>query len=172
MSYVARSSVLCLVVLIAACGGAPESKVELQEEENKALIRREYEEVWNGGKLDVINELYAPNWVGHMPGRPDIHGIESIKRMANIFYTAFPDMEYTIDDMVAEGDKVAVRWTLAGTHEGELMGVSPTGVQVTLRGNSILRFAEGKCVELWSSFDSRVIWPQLGVTPPLGQSEK
>ena len=68
--------------------------------------------------------------------------------------------------MVAEGDKVAVRWTLIGAHKGDLMGVPPTGVQVTLRGNSILRFADGKCVELWSSFDSRLMWLQLGVAPP------
>ena len=172
MSHAIRSLVLFFLVLIAACGRPPESKVELQEEENKALIRREYVEVWNGGKPGVIDELYAPDWVGHMPGRPDIHGTESIKQMAGVFYTAFPDMEYKIDDMIAEGDKVAVRWTLTGTHEGELMGVSPTGVQVTFRGNSILRFADGKCVELWSSFDSRVIWPQLGVAPPSGPSEE
>ena len=172
MSYVGRSSVLCLVVLISACCRAPESKVELQEAANKALLRREYEEVWNGGKLDVIDELYASNWVGHMPGRPDIHGAENIKPMARMFYTAFPDMKYTIEDMVAEGDKVAVRWDLTGTHKGELMGVPPTGVQVTFRGNSILRFADGKCVELWSSFDARSIWQQLGVAPPSGQSEK
>lgn len=172
MSHAIRSFVLCGVVLIAACCRAPESKVELQEEKNKALIRREYEEVWNGGKPDVIDELYAPDWVGHMPGRPDIHGPESIKQMAGVFYAAFPDMQYTIADMVAEGDKVAVRWTLIGTHKGALMGVSPTGVRVTLKGNSILRFADGKCVELWSSFDSRVMWLQLGVAPPSGPSEE
>jgi len=172
MSRAIRSSVLCFAVLIAACGRAPESEIELQEEANKALIRREYQELWNGGKLEVIDELYAPDFAGHMPGRPDIHGTESIRQMAGVFYTAFPDMQYTIADMVAEGDKVAVRWILIGAHKGELMGVPATDVQVTLRGNSILRFADGKCVELWSSFDARLMWLQLGVAPPSGRSEE
>ena len=81
-------------------------------------------------------------------------------------------MQYTIEDMIAEGDKVAVRWTLTGIHKGDLMGVPPTGVQVTFTGNTIHRFAGGKCVELWSSFDAQVIWLQLGVTPPIGQVEE
>ena len=172
MSHIVKSSVLCFAVLIGACGRAPDSKADLQEEANKALIRREFEEVWNQGKLEVMDEIYAADIVFHYPSSPDIHGAEGVKPIAKMFYTAFPDMQYTIEDMIAEGDKVAIRWTLTGTHKGELMGVSPIGVQVTFRGNTIVRLDGGRYVELWSSFDSRVIWLQLGVTPPPGQSEE
>ena len=141
-------------------------------EENKALIRREYKEVWNQGKLDVMDELYVGDIVCHMPGSPDVHGIDGIKQIANTFYTAFPDMQYIIEDMVAEGDKVAVRWTLTGIHKGELMGIPPSGVQVTFKGSSIIRFTGGKVVEIWSGFDASVMWQQLGVSPPPGQSEE
>ncbi len=144
----------------------------MSAEENKALVRREYEEVWNQGKLDVIDEIYTADFVGHIPGSPDIHGLEGIKTIANMFYTAFPDMQYTIEDMIAEGDKAAIRWTLTGTHKGELMGVPPTGVQVTFTGNTIIRFAGGKYAELWSSWDAQLMWLQLGVIPPKGKGEE
>ena len=180
MSHVIRSFVLLSIALLVSCEQMSRDierdlkKELLQEqqvaaEENKALVRREYEEVWNQGKLDVIDEIYTADFVGHIPGSPDIHGLEGIKTIANMFYTAFPDMQYTIEDMIAEGDKAAVRWTLTGTHKGELMGIPPTGVQVSFTGNTIIRFAGGKYVELWSSWEARGMWQQLGVDPPIGQ---
>ena len=143
----------------------------MSAEENKALIRREYDEVWNQGKLDVMDELYATDIVCHMPGSPDIQGIDGIKQIANMFYIAFPDMQYMIEDMIGEGEKVAVRWTLTGIHKGALMGIPPTGKQVTSKGGSIIRFTGGKVVEIWSGFDALVMWQQLGVTPPVGKGE-
>ena len=142
------------------------------EAQNKALVRREYEEVLNQGELDRIDEIYTADFVIHTPGGGDIHGIEGVKAIANMFYTAFPDMQYKIEDMIAEGDKAAVRWKLTGTHKGELMGIPPTGVQVSFTGNTIHRFAGGKYVELWSSWEARSMWQQLGVDPPSSQGEE
>ncbi len=180
MSHVIRSFVLLSIALLVSCEQMSRDierdlKKELFQEqqvaaeENKALVRREYEEVWNQGNLDVIDEIYAADFVGHMPGSPDIHGLEGNKTIANLFCTAFPDMQYTIEDMIAEGDKAAIRWTLTGTHKGELMGIPPTGVQVSFTGNTIIHFAGGKYVELWSSWEVRGMWQQLGVDPPIGQ---
>ena len=142
------------------------------EAQNKALVRREYEEFWNQGKLDVIEEIYTADFVFHSPSGPGIDGLEGMKTIAKVFYTAFPDMQYTIEDMIAEGDKVALRWTLTGIHKGELMGIPPTGVPVSFKGNTIIRFAGGKYVELWSSWEARSIWQQLGVDPPSSQGEE
>ena len=137
-------------------------------EENKALVRREFDEVWNQGQLAVMDDIYTADIAYHSPGSPVIHGPEGMKLIAGVLYTAFPDMQYTIEDMIAEGEKVAIRWTLTGTHDGDLMGVPPTGVQVTFTGNTIIRFAGGKYAELWSSWDARVMWLQLGINPPPG----
>ncbi len=141
----------------------------MSAEENKALVRRDLEEVWSQGKLDVIDEIFAADYVGHMPGSPDIHGPEEDKQYVTIYRIAFPDMQLTIEEMIAEGDKVAVRWTFTGTHKGELMGIPPTGVQVAMTGISIGRFAGGKFVEGWDYADALGMFQQLGAVPPLGE---
>ena len=104
MSHVIKSFVLFFVVLIAACGCAPESKVDLQVEENKALVRREFEEVWNHGKLDVMDEIYATDFAYHAPGNPVIHGQEDMKPIANMFYTAFPERIFAAFPFIGGGD--------------------------------------------------------------------
>ena len=133
--------------------------------ENKSLVRRDFEEVLSQGKLDVIDEIIATDYIGHTPGSPDIHGPEDYKQYVTMGRTAFPDMQLTIEDMIAEGDKVAVRWTYTGTHKGELMGISPTGVKVTGTGIDICRIAGGKIVECWVNRDDLGMWQQLGVIP-------
>ena len=110
-------------------------------EENKALVRRIFEEVWNQGKLDVVNEVCPPNVVAHLVGNPDIRGIEGYKQFVTTFRTAFPDLHYTIEAQIAEGDKVVTRWISTGTHKGELMGIPPTDKQATVMGISIDRIA-------------------------------
>jgi len=140
-------------------------------EENKALVRRAFEEVWNQGKLDVIDEIFAADFVYHIAGSPDIHGPDGEKQFVTMHRTAFPDIKFTVEDWIAEGDKVVTRWTFTGTHKGELMGISPTGVQVTMTGISIGRIAGGKIVEVWGNADSLGMLQQLGAVPPLGQGE-
>ena len=141
-------------------------------EENKAIARRGVEEVWNQGKLDVIDEIFATDYVGHYVGSPDIHGPEGEKQFVTMYRTAFPDFHVTVHDMIAEGDKVIGRWTATGTHKGDLMGIPPTGVQETHTGITIERIADGKVVEVWINWDALGMLQQLGVIPPLGQGEK
>jgi len=141
----------------------------MSTEENKALIRRFHEEVWSQGNLTVVDELCAPNFIYHTPTGP-IHGLEGFKQFVTMYRTAFPDLHIPIDDMIAEADKVVTRWTARGTHKGDLMGIPPTGKQVTITGILIGRFEGGKFVEGWIDFDALGMLQQLGVIPALGQA--
>jgi steroid delta-isomerase-like uncharacterized protein len=135
-------------------------------QENKALARRVLEEMFNKGNLDLADEVFAPDYVDHDPAMPeDIRGPEGFKEYVSIFRTAFPDIHLEIEDQVAEGDKVVTRWTGTGTHEGDLMGIAPTGNKVTLPGMEIVRISGGKLAEGWEGYDSMVLMEQLGVMP-------
>lgn len=138
-------------------------------EENKALVRRVYEQVWNNKNLDALDELNAPDVINHgaPPGLPP--GVEGSKAYLGMFISAFPDTQMTIEDQIAEGDKVLTRWTARGTHTGELMGIPATGKQVTVTGLDLSRIAGGKVVEAWGEFDQMGMMQQLGVVPPPGE---
>jgi predicted ester cyclase len=117
-------------------------------EENKALVRRAFEEGWNTGNLDVFDEVDAPDHVLHDPSVPeDVVGIDGIKGFASVFLQAFPDLHFTIEEQIAEGDKVVTRWTSSATHKGELMGIAPTGNRTGVSGVTISRISGGKLVE-------------------------
>ena len=136
------------------------------EGENKAISRRADEELFNRGNLDVADELFAPDFVYHDPaGGEEWRGPESVKRYAAMLRAAFPDLHQAIEDQLAEGDKVAYRWTACGTHQGELMGIAPTGNQVTFTGISVARLADGKIEEIWENYDALGMMQQLGVVP-------
>ena len=137
-------------------------------EENKAIDRRFTEELFNKGNLAVVDELVATNFVDHsgFPGvTPDREGY---KQFATISRTALPDFHTTIEDIIAEGDKVVQRFTARGTHKGEFMGIPPTGKQVTVAGIAIHRITDGKIVENWVNMDMLGMMVQLGVVPPPG----
>jgi steroid delta-isomerase-like uncharacterized protein len=138
-------------------------------EENKEIVRRMIEEVFNKGDLEVVDDLVAPNYVYHFPGREDIKGSEELKQFAMMIRTAFPDFHITIDDMVAEGDEVACRYTYLGTHKGEFVGIAPTGKQFQATGILISHIKGGKEVEVWESIDRIGMLQQIGVIPPMGQ---
>ncbi len=135
----------------------------MSAEENKALGRRWVEEIWDKANLAAFDELLAPEFVcNYAP--PDVpHGPEGYRQTVNLYHTASPDMHYMVDEMVAEGDKVAVRWTGSGTHKGDLMGIAPTGKQLTITGISILRIASGKIIEEWGEMDMLGALQQLGI---------
>jgi len=140
----------------------------MSAEENKAASRRIMEEVWNKGNLEVVDELIAYNYVARgFPGG-EFNGPDGFRQFVIMERTAFPDFHITIDDMVAEGDRVAVRFTLTGTHDGDLMGIAPTGKKVTMTGAAFSRFAGGKEVETLGFSDSLALFQQLGVAPPMG----
>lgn len=136
--------------------------------ENKALARRVFEEMWNKSNLDAVDAIYAPDVVNHElpPGMPE--GIEGTKAYFGMFISAFPDTQMTVEDQIAEGDRVVTRWTARGTHTGELMGIPATGKQVTVTGINVDRIAGGRIVEEWGEFDMMGMMQQLGVVPTPG----
>ena len=136
-------------------------------EENKRNNRRFYEEVWNGGNLDIIDELVAPNGVFRDP-TTTVQGPAGLRQYVTMYRTAFPDTHFTIEDVIAEGDTVVTRWTARGTHKGELQDIPPTGKQVAMTGIVINRLFNGKLEEGWSNFDALGMLQQLGVIPSMG----
>jgi len=138
-------------------------------EQNKAKQGRVWGEVFNKGNLAIIPELFAPNYIYHGPMGMEAKGPEGFKQMVTMYRTAFPDLHVTIEDMVAEGDKVVSRFTLRGTHKGEYMGIAPTGKKVTITGILITRWVGGKEVEASGVADTLTMMQQLGVVPPIGQ---
>ena len=138
----------------------------MSAEENKAVSRRVAEEVFNGGNMDLVDELYAPDYVLHDPSLPeDLHGPEGIKRYASMTLGAFPDIRVAVEDQVAEGDKVVSRWTATGTHTGDLIGLPPTGRRVEISGVTINHFSGGKIAAGWYQSDDLGMMQQLGVVP-------
>ncbi len=142
----------------------------MSAEENKALVLRFVEEVQSAGNIDAIDELCSPEFVNHSapPGVPS--NCEGVKQLTAMFRRAFPDSYFTVEDMIAEGDKVVTRKTFHGTHEGELMGIPPSGRSVSMGIIDIVRVSEGRVVEHWSMGDNLGLMQQLGVIPQPGQS--
>jgi steroid delta-isomerase-like uncharacterized protein len=137
----------------------------LTPEENKAQFRRTYEELLNGGNLAAAEELVAPNFVNHeAPPVKDL-GPESMRGVATMLRTAFPDLHFEIEELVAEGDTVAGRVTMRGTHEGPLMGMPATGRTVRQDHMHFVRFRDGKAVEHWGVRDDVTMMRQLGKFP-------
>jgi len=139
-------------------------------EQNKTNVRRLFEEVWNKGYVPVADELFAPTYAHHDSSTPDVgRGPESEKKRVTLYRTAFPDVRFTIEDMLAEGETVVARWSCRGTHKGELNGIAPTGKQFNINGISIARFTNGKMFEGFVNWDALGLMQQLGVVPELGK---
>ena len=142
----------------------------MSTEANKAIARRFLEEVLGQGKLAVVDEIVAPehksSGPGSVPGLPP--GPEGTKMFVGIYRSAFPDIHFTIDDQIADGERVVTRWTAHGTHKGELMGIPPTGKSTTVHGMTLDRIVNGKMVESWAVFDQLGMLQQLGVIPTPG----
>jgi predicted ester cyclase len=154
----------------------------MSTEENKALVRRLYDELYNKQNLAVIEELIAPNYVGHWDSPSNVPAsaeyqlsLEELKQFHSQLSTTFPDLHYTLELQVAEGDLVVNRGTFSGTHKGEYRGqkykgIPPTGKQVTWTETMINRIADGKIVELWSNEDDLGRLQQIGALPTPGQA--
>jgi steroid delta-isomerase-like uncharacterized protein len=139
-------------------------------EENKALVGRYFEEIWDRGNLDAIDELFATNFVRHGPSgtEGEVRGLEGFKGLVSMYRSAFPDLQVAIEDLVAEGDRVVSRWRTRGTHEGELMGNDPTGNQASITGILIDRISGGKIEEEWVDYDTLHLMQQIGAVPQSG----
>jgi steroid delta-isomerase-like uncharacterized protein len=134
---------------------------------NKDLVQRVVDLV-NAGELDQARELYTPDYVNHDPGAPEVADRDALMQLFAVWGAGFPDAHTTVDDMVAEGDQVAKRWTYRGTHTGEFMGIPATGKQVTMPAVTIYRVSGGKVAECWWNYDRLGALQQLGVIPPMG----
>ena len=139
----------------------------MSTEDNKGLVRRFYEDIFNQRNLALVDELCTTNHVFHNPPTT-LHGREEFKQLVSLYLTAFPDARFIVEDEIAEGDRVASRYTFRGTHKGDLMGIAPTGKQVTVTGIIINRIANGKSEEGWLNFDALGMLQQLGVIPAMG----
>src|SRR5574341_1623858 len=141
-------------------------------ETDTTVARRFLEEVFNKGKLNVLDEIIASDHVnsgpGTLPGLPA--GPEGAKQLVTVYRNAFPDVHFTVDEQIAEGDKVVTRWTGHGTHQGELLGIPATGKSSTVTGIAVDRIVNGKIAESWGIFDQFGMLQQLGVIPTPGQS--
>ena len=131
-------------------------------EDNKALVLRFVEKFWSKGNLAAADELMTPDAVIH---QPEVGGIAGLKAFNTTTRTAFPDWYSTPEELIAEGDRVAERWTGRGTHRGEFQGIPPSGKQVAVPGVVFYRIRDGKIAEFRGSFDALSLLQQLGVSP-------
>jgi steroid delta-isomerase-like uncharacterized protein len=135
-------------------------------EENKKVVRRNIEEVFNKGDQSLIDEIIAPNWAFYGPGGQEFKGREGFRQIFTMLRTAFPDLHMAIEDMVGEGEMVAARYTIQGTLKGPLMGMAPTGKQMKIQSALFIRFENGKEAEVREIYDQLNAFRQLGVSPP------
>ncbi len=135
-------------------------------EQNKAAMRRIYEEIWNQGNFKVVDEIVSPDYVGHLPTPPGApSGREGLRWLIQMYRTAFPDIHVQVDDQFAEGDKVLTRITIQGTHQGLFMNVPPTNKKICVTALVVTRFKNGQNVEGWAELDRFGLMQQLGVIP-------
>ena len=131
-------------------------------EAHKAAMQQFFERVYNQGDIAFLNELTASEFVSHDRGNPS-HDREGVKQIVGAIKAAFPDVVFTADDVIGEGDRVAARFTMRGTHTGEFMGVAPTNKPIVVTGIDIVRFEGGKAVEHWHEWSGMELLEQLGV---------
>jgi steroid delta-isomerase-like uncharacterized protein len=134
---------------------------------NSAIARRFFDEIWSAGHFELVDELIAPDYIGH-PTAPEqtVHGPEGVKQYIARLREGIPDLAVTVDDQLACGEKVATRWTAHGTHDGDLMGLGPTGRSATVTGITVQRIQDGRQIaEGWTSWDALGLFQQLGAAP-------
>jgi len=141
-------------------------------QDNKAVSRRFFEEVWNGGDMDALQQLAAADIVLHDRDEGDFRGLEAARALVSSYRTAFPDLRFAIQEQIAEGDKVATLWKATGTHRGELMGIPPTEKHSTTTGITLDRIADGKIAESTGVWDALGLMQQLGVLSGVGAGTK
>jgi steroid delta-isomerase-like uncharacterized protein len=138
-------------------------------EDNKTIVRWIIEEGWNQGKVAVFDELCASDWIHHDPSQPHVRTREDFKRHVAETRRAFPDIHFTMEDVIAEGEQVVLRWMRRGTNTGDLVTptihLPATGKQVSVTGITIFRVASGKVVETWNQSDRLGMYQQLGLIP-------
>ncbi|ODR96779.1 hypothetical protein AUC71_04225 [Methyloceanibacter marginalis] len=137
---------------------------------NQLIGRRVLLEMWGAGDLGVADELYAPDYVDHVARGPEpsrVVGVEGIKQAVRLFRDAFPDLQYAVEEQMAERDLVWTRFSAAGTHLGSFLGAAPTGRTVTYTGMDLNCIADGRIVESWVNYDALALLQQVGLVTPI-----
>ena len=140
----------------------------MSAEENKAVVRRFFE-VLNTGNLAALDDILAPTYVGHFGGAPQMDRT-AFKQFVSGFFTALPDLHHAVEDLIGEGDKIALRLTLSGTHQGDFQGLPPTGKHVAFSAINTIHLKNGRIAEHWSEFDGIGMMQQLGAMPASGST--
>jgi len=142
--------------------------------DNRVIVQALYEEVWNKRKIDLMDVLVSPSHALHGPN-PNLSGAaigpEAYKRQVLIFTAAYPDLRFTIEDLIAEKEKVVIYWTMSGTHKGEFLGIPQTNKRISVDGITIHHITNGKIMDSYVSWDTWGMMQQLGLAPKLGQPQ-
>ena len=154
---------ICLIVAGLVCPGCKPSSTA-QVEENKALVQGAIEEM-NKANWAIVKELLAPDFIWHSLNDPNPLTRDELVQAVRMFYAIFPDGRYTIEDIIAEGDKVVTRLIFRGTHKGEFEGLPATGKEMARTSIVIFRIADGKIAEVWEEYDALGFMRQLGAIP-------
>ena len=134
--------------------------------DNKTLLQHSIDEFWNAGDMASIDELYSADYVGHDPSGANEGDLDHFKQCAQAVFSAFPDLHLTLDETIAERDKVVKRWTARCAHTGEFMGLPATGNELEITGTTTYRVAGGRFVESWWNTDTLDMMQHMGVIPP------
>ncbi len=157
-----------VVVVTAACSAPGDTQVgqsrTTAEEQNEALVHQVLELI-NDRDLDAAFELYASDYIYHGPGGQELRGRDGIRGLWAVFLAAFPDLHSTVDDVISEGDKLVLRWTVQGTHTGEFLGIPASNKQMRLPITEIFRIADGQLVEAWDQYDRLHLLEQIDGIP-------
>jgi steroid delta-isomerase-like uncharacterized protein len=174
--YILTISVLVLPLIASACAqaAAPASSptVAASAEANKSLVRQYYDQVLNNGQFQAMNEFVSPDYKRYLSANAaPLNAEGQTKRVAGL-RAAFPDLHFTLDDLIADGDRVAVRGTVRGTHKGVFQGIAPTGKQVAVTAVEIVRIENGKLAEHWGGADNLDLLQQLGAVVSAGPQKQ
>jgi steroid delta-isomerase-like uncharacterized protein len=143
----------------------------MSETLNKDIVLHKwYEELWDKWNVGMADELFTPGYVLHLPGSPAPIKRDVIKHVVTMFSKGFPDLQHTVDEMIAEGATVAARWTVRGTHRGDFQGIAPTNKRVLLSGTTVHHMEHQRIAETWLVFDTMELLQQLGAVPQTVQS--
>jgi steroid delta-isomerase-like uncharacterized protein len=136
----------------------------MSAELNKAVVHRMLEAL-NQKNPKMAEDIFAANWVNHDPAFPPLQGIEGARQLVSMFGNAFPDRRVVIENMIAEGDRVACNFTFSGTHQGEFNGIPPTGKHVQVNAAGVFRVVDGRLTDNWVNFDALGMLTQMGLIP-------
>lgn len=158
------NSIILIGVFLVFLGNIPEANAQV---EIKEIVQREVDEIWNQGNMDVVDELFATDFVNHDSNPPGVTDLKGYKAWVVDWRAAFHDYHVEVNDLVAEGDKVGARCTVTGTHQGDFFTVPATGIQITMKMINIYRVADGKIAEVWRGYDLLGVGQQIGYYKPI-----